>query len=161
MTVAVGTPLNAYTSNGSAASFAFTFPVFNNTQVLVVVTSPAGVGYTLALGTDYSISGLNAAGDPASTGSVDLISAGQAWLTGGDLTTGWTIIIQRNFLIEQTTSFRNGGDFYRDALEDALDYIVYLLQQNQVSGITLTDVVTGYVYRLEMINGVLSQVRIS
>ena len=161
MTVAVNSPVNAYTSNGSAAAFAFTFPVFVNTQVLVIVTSPAGVGYTLALGTDYSVSGLNAAGDPASTGTVNLISAGQAWLTGGNLTTGWQIIIQSNFPIQQTTSFRNGGDFYRDALEDALDYIVYLLQQQGVSGTTLTDIVTGYVYRLEMINGVLSQVRIS
>jgi hypothetical protein len=161
MTVAVGTPLNAYTSNGSASSFAFTFPVFDNTQVLVVVTSPAGTGYTLTLGTDYTVSGLSPAGDPASAGTVNLVNAAQAWLTGANLTTDWIITIQRNFLIEQTTSFRNGGDFYRDALEDALDYIVYLIQQNQISGITLTDIVTGYVYRLEMINGVLSQVRIS
>ena len=161
MTVAVNVPVNAYTSTGIASSFAFTFPIFDNTQVLVIVTSPAGTGYTLALGTDYTVSGLNASGDPASAGTVNLVSAGQAWLTGGNLTTGWTIIIQSNFPIAQTTSFRNGGDFYRDALENALDYIVYLLQQQNVSGITLTDVVTGYVYRLEMISGVLSQVRIA
>ena len=161
MTVAVGSPLNAYVSNGSSAAFNFTFPVFNSRQVLVLVTSPAGTGYTLALGTDYTVSGLNAAGDPASSGTVNLVNSGQAWLTGGNLTTGWTIIIQSNFPIAQTTSIRNGGDSYRSALENALDYITYLLQQNQVSAMTVTDVVTGYVYRMEMINGVWSQVRIA
>ena len=161
MTVAVQTPINAYTSNGSASSYNFTFPDFLNSQILVIVTSPLGVGYTLILGTDYSVSGLNASGDPASAGTVNLINSGQAWLTGGNLTTGWSIIIQSNFPIAQTTSIRNAGDFYRSSLEDALDYLTYLIQQNGVSGMTLTDIVTGYVYRLEMINGVLSQVRIS
>ena len=161
MTVAVGTPLNAYLSNGSASTFNFTFLVYDNTQPLVIVVSPTGTGYTLILNTDYTVSGLSPAGDPASAGTINLINASQAWLTGANLTTGWTIIIQRNFLIQQTTSFRNGGDFYRSALENALDYITYLLQQNQISASTLTDTVTGYVYRLEMINGVLTQVRIS
>lgn len=161
MTVAVNSPINSYIGTGLSNSFPFTFPVFNSSQILVIITSPTGTGYTLVLGTDYSVSGLNAAGSPASQGTVGLINASQAWLTGANLTTGWTIIIQSNFPIAQTTSIRNQGDFDRAALENALDYIIYLLQQNSISSVTLTDIVTGYVYRLEMINGILSQVRIA
>ena len=161
MTVAVNSPVNSYLGNGASNSFAFTFPVFVASQLLVIITSPTGTGYTLVYGTDYTVSGLNAAGEPASTGTVVLVNASQAWMTGANLTTGWTIIIQSNFPIAQTTSIRNQGDFDRASLEDALDYITYLLQQNSVSSVTLTDTVTGFVYRLEIINGVLSQIRIA
>lgn len=130
MTVAVVSPINSYVGNASASSFSFTFPVFLSSQILVTfVVTATGATTTGVLGTDYTVSGLNASGDPATTGSITLINSSQAWLSSGNLNTGWTLVIQANFALSQTTSIRNQGDFYRAALENALDTLEYQIQQ--------------------------------
>lgn len=130
MTVAAGTPINSYVGNNSASAFSFTFPVFLSSQIVVTaVLASTGATATLILGTDYSVTGLNPSGDPASSGSISLINAGQAWLSSGNLATGYTLVIQSSFAYSQTTSIRNQGDFYRSALEDALDTLEYQIQQ--------------------------------
>jgi hypothetical protein len=131
MTLAATVPINSYTGAGNTATYAFTYPVFSSAQLLVTITSPSPnyTTYILALGTDYSVSGLSPSGDPASTGSVVLINSGQAWLTSGNLTTGWVITIQRSTVLAQATSFRNGGDFYRSSQENALDLITMIAQE--------------------------------
>ncbi len=165
MTVAANNPINEYVGDDSTNTFPFTFPVFNSSQILVSVASEGGELDTLDLGTDYLVSGLNAAGDPASSGTITLVNSGQAWLNSGNLATGWVITIQSNFAYAQTTSLRNQGDFYRSALENALDNLEYQIQQMQmligIGNVTLVDIVTGYTYRLIMVNGILSQQRIS
>lgn len=176
MTVAANNPINSYVGNSGASSYPFTFPVFLSSQILVTVTSPAAVTTILGLGTDYSVVGLNPSGDPASTGSISLINASQAWLTAGNLTTGWTLTIQSNFPYSQTTSYRNQGDFYRASLENSLDNIEYQIQQLSMyilsiatgGGATivqpviiLLDTVNGNSYQLLMVNGVLSTQQVS
>lgn len=162
MVLAAVVPVNSYVGAGSANLFAFTFPIFNQTHILVtVINTVTGVQETLTLATDFTVSGLNASGDPASTGSITLVSAGQAWLSGGNLATNWTLSIILNVPLAQTFSFRNQGDFYRSALENALDYEMMCNQQLQAAGFVLTDIVTGYTYRLFMVNGVLSQMRLT
>lgn len=133
MTLAANSPINSYVGTSGANTYAFTFPVFTQSQILVSVVSPAGVTTTLVLGTDYTVTGLNPGGDPASTGSIVLVNSGQAWLTGGNLTTSWKLVIQINVPLAQTTSFRNQGDFYRSALENALDYLDMQIQQLELS----------------------------
>jgi len=131
MTVAQATPLVSFVGTGGSNSFPFSFPVFLQSQLLVQVTSnlnPA-VTYTLVLGTDYTIQGLNPAGTPASSGSITLVNNGQTWLTGGNLLTGYVLTIQANLPIAQTSSIRNQGDFDRGFLEDALDKVVMIEQQ--------------------------------
>lgn len=130
---------------------------------MLVTVAPVtpGQGYTLTEGVDYTVSGLNPAGTPASTGSITLINAGQAWLSGNNLATGWILTIIRALALSQNTSFRNQGDFYRSSLEDALDYLTMLIQ-DEASGIfILTDQVTGIQYLMIMINGVFSQTPIT
>lgn len=131
MTLAANVPINGYVGNSGANTYAFTFPVFTQSQISVSVTSPSPdfTLYNLVIGTDYTVTGLNASGDPASTGSIVLVNSSQAWLTGGNLITGWALVIQINVPYAQTTSIRNQGDFYRSALEDALDYDVMQIQQ--------------------------------
>ncbi len=75
------------------------------------------------------MTGLNPTGDPASTGNIVLTNNGQAWLTGGNLTTGYTLTVQRIVPLEQDASIRNQGDFYQEYLETALDYLMMGLQQ--------------------------------
>lgn len=131
MTLAAASPINSYVGNGGANTYAFTFPVFLNTQFSVTVTGPTPLftQYALALGTDYTVSGLNATGVPASTGNIVLVNNGQSWLTGGNLTTGYTLTIQRIVAIAQNASIRNQGDFYQAYIENELDYLTMILQQ--------------------------------
>lgn len=162
MVLAANVPVNAYVGAGSADTFAFTFPIFEDTQLIVtVINTVTGVIDVLTLATDYVVTGLNVSGGPASTGSIELISAGQAWLNAGNLATDWTLSIVLNVQLAQTFSFRNQGDFYRTSLENSLDYQMMCIQQLQVSGYVLVDIVTGDFYRIFMINGVLSQVLVS
>lgn len=162
MTVAVCTPINSYVGAGSASTFPFSFPVWNQTQFIVTVAPVTpGQGYTLTQGVDYTVSGLNPAGTPASTGSITLINAGQTWLSGNNLATGWILTIIRTLSLSQNTSIRNQGDFYRSSLEDALDYLTMLIQDQATGIFILTDQVTGTQYLMVMINGVLSQIPIT
>lgn len=159
MVVAICDPINSYVGNNSANTFSFTFPIFSQNQLLVTVAPIAGgTAFTLTPGADYLVTGLNPTGDPASTGNIELINAGQAWLTGNNLATGWVLTLVRALPIAQNTTIRNQGDFYRSTLENALDYIVMLLQDQAAETLILTDQVTGIEYQLVMINGVLSQI---
>lgn len=162
MTVAVCNPINSYVGNSTQNTFPFTFPVWNQNQFIVTAapTTP-GTAYTLTLGVDYSVTGLNAAGTPASTGDVVLINASQAWLSSGFLATGWILTIVRTLLLEQNTSIRNQGDYYPETLEDALDYLT-MCEQDQATGtFIVTDQVTGQQYLMVMINGVFSQIPVA
>jgi len=184
MTLPATTPVNSYTGNGSANSYPFTYPVFNSTDITVQVQSPAKVAFNLTLGTDFTVSGLNPAGGPAITGSITLVNSSQAWLTAGNLTTGWIIVISRVVALIQNTSIRNQGDFYPETLETALDYLMMAIQQVQAlanptiplsltvvtgditfttagSGIILTDIANGHTYRILMSNGIISQQQVS
>lgn len=162
MTVAVCTPINSYVGNGSANTFPFVFPVWNQGQFIVTVapTTP-GVGYQLTPGVDYTTSGLSPAGTPAQEGAITLVNAGQAWLSGNNLATGWILTIVRTLALVQATSIRNQGDFYRSSLEDALDYLTMLIQDQATGTFILTDQVTQQQYLMVMINGVFSQIPIT
>lgn len=160
LTLAAANPVVTYIGNGSANVFSFPFPVFSQGDIVVLVVS-ASQSYLLAINTDYTISGLNS-GDPASVvGAVTLVSSGQAWLSGGKLATGYTIILQRVVSLAQLTSVRNQGDFYPEVIEDSLDYLMMAIQQIQAGVYVINDLVNGHTYRLVMINGVLSQVQVS
>lgn len=167
MTVAAQSPINTYIGDGSTSSFSFSFPVFNSSQILVEVTNSSGTT-ALILGTDYTVSGLNVAGTPASAGSISLINSSQAWLSSGKLASGYTLSIQANFSYEQDTSIRNQGSYLPEVIEDAFDNLEYQIQQlalavtNLQTGaiITypnpstiLTDTVTGKTFQLQVTNG--------
>lgn len=160
MVLAANIPVNSYVGSGSASSFAFNFPVFNPADLLVTVLNTiTGISNTLVFGTDYSCSTIPSG--IASTGTITLINVSQAWLSSGNLATNWTLSIVINNPLAQTFSFRNQGDFYRTSIENALDYEMMCIQQLSVGGFILTDIITGLMYRLIMVNGVLSQIEIT
>ena len=159
MVLAAAIPVNSYVGSGSSNLFAFTFPIFDQTDLLVTaINTVTGVSDILILGTDYTVAGLSE--DIASTGTITLISAGQAWLSTGNLATNWTLSIVINNPFAQNFSFRNQGEFYRTSIENALDYQMMCIQQLSLAGYILTDIVTGTQYKLIMVSGVLSQIQI-
>lgn len=163
MTISTTTNFNSYTGNGGTSIYAFTFPVFNPGDIVVAVEDPNGALSTLVLTTDYTIQGLVSGGGLSATGTITLVSAGQAWLTGGNLTTGYILTISRIVPLKQQTSLRNQGDFFPEVIENELDNLVMQIQQLQQQitafgsgGLIFTDIVTGSTYRLIIVNGVLA-----
>ena len=88
MTISNASNVNNYVGNASTNIYAFTFPVFNPTDLFITITSPAGVPSTLVQTVDYTVNGLITGGGMSSVGSITLVNASQAWLTAGNLSTG-------------------------------------------------------------------------
>lgn len=162
MVLAANVPVISYVGDGSASSFSFPYPIFNDTQIVVqAINTSTGVIETLVLNTDYTVLRLIVNQTQATPVTVQLTDLGQAWISGGNLATDWTLSIAYSVPFAQTFSFRNQGDFYRTSLENSLDYQMMCIQQLQVNGYVLIDIITGDYYRLFMVNGVLSQMQIT
>lgn len=106
--------------NDVAVEFGFTFKTFAAADLVVVLTSSAGVETTLTLTTHYSVS-LNADQNNNPGGTVTMVTAPA---------TGETLTIARELSPLQETDIANGGGFYPEVLEDALDRLTMLSQQN-------------------------------
>lgn len=127
MTVASTTNRITYTGNGSVSSYAYTFRVFDEDHLLVTVKSTDGVETTLALTTDYTVTGVT----DLTGGNVVLVNNSQPWLTSGNLLTDYTLTIRRVVPLKQETDIRNQGDFFPESHEDEFDKLVMADQQQQ------------------------------
>ncbi|UCH88748.1 MAG: hypothetical protein JSV49_10955 [Thermoplasmata archaeon] len=117
MTVSSEVFKNIYTCNGATTIFPYTFKIFADDDLEVVLHTIAdGTEVTLTLTTDYTVSD---AGNPA----------------GGNVTTvatyssDYQLIIRRNLPYTQETDFVENDPFPADSHEDALDKDVMLIQQ--------------------------------
>lgn len=110
-----------FTGSGTTATFPFSFKAFEATDLYVATLNVAtGAITTLALTTDYSVS-LNADQDSSPGGSITL--------TAGNLATGMTLTITTAIAQLQGLDLTNGGAFYPDVINAALDLLTILLQQ--------------------------------
>lgn len=112
-----------YIGTGLVGSFPFTFKVFVNTDVLVVVNT-AGLQTTLNITTDYTVA-LNADQDNTPGGSV-ILAGGFA---GTLLAIGTTLTISSQVPQLQKTNLINFGGFNASVITAALDYLTILVQQ--------------------------------
>ena len=85
MTVSSTTVKNSYSGNGSTTQFAYTFKIFANSDLQVIIRSSTGTETTKTLTTHYTVAG---AGD-ASGGSITFTS-------GNTPANGETVVIRRN-----------------------------------------------------------------
>jgi hypothetical protein len=107
-----------YTGTGSVDTYAYDFKIFFDEDLEVIVVDTFGNEATLALNTDYTVTGAgNAAG-------------GNVVLTN-DLTSNYSMVIRRNIGLTQETHFRNQGVFFPERHEDAFDRGVMLTQQTK------------------------------
>lgn len=110
----------AYTGNGVTSVFAYTFPIFANTDLRVIKRLIAtGAETLLVLTTDYTVSGV---GDSA---------GGNVTLVAGAMAATYKLIIRRARPLTQSKDIRNQGDFFPETHEDAFDHGVMLAQQLQ------------------------------
>lgn len=107
-----------YTGTGSVNTYAYTFRIEADADLLVVKTDTLGNDTTLTLTTDYTVTG---AGDDAG-GNVVLTS---------NLENNYKLTIRRKPAITQETDYRNQGDFLAETVEDALDKSAHIDQAQQ------------------------------
>lgn len=119
MTIEVTNSRMDYTGNGSTATYAYTFPIYQDSDLLVTKRDTSGNETTLVLTTDYTVTG---AGESA---------GGTITLVAGNLTSGYHLTIQRVRPLTQSTAFRNQQTFYPENHETTFDNQVMVDQQQQ------------------------------
>jgi hypothetical protein len=122
-TVTSTTVQNSYVCNGSTTAFAVTFPFVASSDLTVTRTTTTAATTTLALGTDYTVSGAT------------LTTTGPS----SPCTSGYTLTITRNTPLTQPLHLTNQGPYSPKALENAYDRLTMGLQQlswsQQVNGV--------------------------
>lgn len=127
MTVASAINRNDYTGNGATSVYAYGFRIFAETDLRVIVKDTDENETVLTLTTDYTVSGVGSSGG----GNITLVSAGQAWLSGGNLASGYDLTVKRVRPLTQLTDIRNQGEYFPEAIEDELDKGRMIDQQQQ------------------------------
>ena len=116
------TPRNQYTATAAQTTFPYTFPIFDQDVLVVQHTVDAtGVTTTLTLTTDYTVTGVDAAGG----GDVELVSGAAA----DDI-----ITIERDVPVARVTDFLTAGDFKAVTVNREFDLEIMMLQQIERDG---------------------------
>ena len=108
-----------FTGNGSTVDFPFTFKCFTSADLRVVLTNSAGVETDLTLTSQYTVA-LNPDQDASAGGTVTTLTA---------YSSSYKITIVGDVSYTQETDITNGGGFYPEVIEDALDKMTMQIQQ--------------------------------
>ena len=112
-----------FIGNGTAATFPFTFKVFQASDLEVVkLTVATNVETILVLNTDYTAS-VNEDQNSSPGGTITL--------SAGALATGYNLVITSDIENLQPTDLTNQGGFYPEVITDALDRATIQIQQLQ------------------------------
>jgi len=120
MTVSSTTVKNSYSGNSSTTAFAYSFKIFADTDLQVIIRSSTGAETTKTLTTHYTVSG---AGD-ASGGNVTFTS-------GNTPATGETVVIRRAVPQTQAIDYIANDPFPAETHEEGLDRATMTIQQMQ------------------------------
>jgi len=120
MTVSSTTVKNSYSGNSSTTAFAYTFKIFADTDLQVIIRSSTGTETVKTLTTHYTVSG---AGD-SSGGNVTFTS-------GNTPATGETVVIRRAVPQTQAIDYIANDPFPAESHEEGLDRATMTTQQMQ------------------------------
>jgi hypothetical protein len=120
MTVSSTTVKNSYSGNGSTTQFAYTFKIFADTDLQVIIRSAAGTETIKTLTTHYTVAG---AGD-ASGGSI-------TFTVGNTPASGETVVIIREVPQTQAIDYIANDPFPAESHEEGLDRATMTTQQVQ------------------------------
>jgi hypothetical protein len=116
MTVSTTTNKIRYSGTGSQYIFPYTFKIFADADLEVILTSAAGVDTTKTLTTHYTVSGAGS----GSGGNVTMITAPAS---------GEYLTVKRNLDILQETDYVENDPFPAESHENALDRLTMICQQ--------------------------------
>tara|TARA_R110001606_G_scaffold298523_2_gene446295 strand:- start:581 stop:2047 length:1467 start_codon:yes stop_codon:yes gene_type:complete len=117
MSVSSTTTKNSHSGNGSTTAFAYSFKIFADTDLLVIIRASTGAETTKSLSTHYTVSGAGA----ESGGTVTFTS-------GNTPASGETVVIRRNLGLTQATDYVENDPFPAESHEDALDRLTFITQ---------------------------------
>ena len=118
MTVSSSTNRVSYSGNGSNTTFAYTFKVFDQDDLTVILRAADGTETTQTITTHYSVTGVGNAGG----GNVVFVTAPAATET--------VVILREQGLVQELDLVPN-DPFPAGSLEDALDKIIFMVQQHE------------------------------
>lgn len=119
---------NDYIGNGSVDTYNYTFRIFDEDDLEVVVRNTSNVETVLTKTTHYTVTGVGSAGG----GTVPLVNGAFDWIDAeGDLKTNYVLTIRRVIPLVQETDIRNQGAFFPEIHEDQFDKLVMIDQQQQ------------------------------
>jgi hypothetical protein len=118
MTVSTTIIKSSHNGNGSTTTFAYSFKIFADTDLVVIIRSSTGTETTKSLSTHYTVSG---AGD-ASGGSITFTS-------GNTPASGETVVIRRNVPQTQAIDYIANDPFPAETNEEGLDRATMIAQQ--------------------------------
>jgi len=110
-----------YVGTGLVSAYPFAFRVFASSDLVVVVTATNGVSTTLVLDSDYTVA-LNLDQNTSPGGTITLSHA---------LASGYAMVITSAMPATQGVSLPNGGAFYPEIIEAALDKLTILAQESR------------------------------
>lgn len=116
-------PYDAYTAAGGETGFDYTFPIFDQNNLVVLEIDTDDTVTPLTSVTDYTVSGVGV----ATGGSITL----DPTLYPSGATADYRYVLYRDLAIARTTDFLNGGDFKAATVNLELDKIIMMLQQNE------------------------------
>jgi hypothetical protein len=115
MTISSTTTKVSYAGNGSTTVFAYTFKIFADADLEVIVRSATGTETTKSLTTHYTVSGAGADGGGNVTFGTAPVS-------------GETVVIRRNLGLTQGTDYVENDPFPANSHEDGLDRLTFITQ---------------------------------
>lgn len=118
MTVSSSTSRVSYNGNGSTTVFAYTFRVFDQDDLTVIIRSANGTETVKTITTHYTVSGVGGAGG----GNVTMLTAPAS---------GETLVIIREQDLIQELDIVPNDPFPASSVEDALDKLTFMVQQHE------------------------------
>jgi len=118
MTVSSSTNKVSYSGNGSLTTFAYTFKIFDQSDVVVILRAADGTETVKTITTHYTVTGVGS----ASGGNV---------VFGSAPASGVTVVILRSQPLTQGLDLVANDPFDAESLEEALDKLVFMSQKHE------------------------------
>ena len=115
MTVSSSTSKVSYSGNGSLTVFAYTFKIFDQDDLTVILRASDGTETVQTITTHYTVSGVGSAGG----GNVTFVTAPAS---------GVTVVILREQPLTQELDLVPNDPFPAQSLEESLDKLVFMVQ---------------------------------
>lgn len=117
MTVSSTTTRNSYAGDGSTTAFSYTFKIFDEDDIAVILRNDTtAVETTQSITTNYTVSGVGNAGG----GTITFVTAPP---------TGNTVVLLRTTARTQLTDYTPNDPFPAESHEDALDKLTFIAQE--------------------------------
>ena len=120
MTISSTTVKNSYSGDSSTTTFTYTFKIFQDSDIQVIIRSSTGTETTKTITTHYTVTGAGNSG------------GGSVIFTGGNIpTTGQTVVLRRNIPQTQAIDYIANDPFPAESHEEGLDRATMAIQQLQ------------------------------